>query len=93
MIVSDEKRTVIRGKGIDLIREFANVIEGMLGNEVLSKDDIIKLVEKVAEGIEKDTGEEEEDKEPDVCAIEISGDKAAELLKVIKKALEDGKNG
>ena len=67
MILSNEKRTVIKGKRIAIINEFGDIIEGLLSNEVLDKDDIIKLVEKVAEKVKAD--------------------------KVIKKALEDGKNG
>ena len=97
MILSDEKRTVIKGKGIAIINEFGDIIEGLLSNGVLDKDEIIKFVEIVAEKVKskKDSVEESEDKdtEHDVRAIEITGDKAVELLKVIKKALEDGKNG
>ena len=97
MILSDEKRTVIKGKGIAIIKEFGDIIEGLLSNEVLDKDGIIKLVEIVAEKVksEKDSVEDPENKdtEHDVRAIEITGEKAVELLKVIKKALEDGKNG
>lgn len=97
MILSDEKRTVIKGKGLVIVMEFGDIIEGLIVNEVLNKDDIIKLVEKVDEKVksEKDSVEESEDKdtEHDIRAIEISGDKAAEFLKAIKKVLEDGKNG